>query len=70
MDPQATADMMMEINGYPARATRNDDEMAELANARQAQQEQEQQLAEAGQMAEAAGKAAPMLTAIQGGKAA
>lgn len=67
MDPRKSADMVMEINGYPARATRNDDEMQELADTRQAQQEQEQQLAEAGQVAEAAGKAAPMLTAIQGG---
>jgi hypothetical protein len=67
MDPLKSAALIMEINGYPARATRNDDEMTELANERQAQQEQEQQLAQAGQIAEAAGHAAPMVTALQGG---
>jgi len=67
MDPRKSADMIMEINGYPARATRNDDEMQELANERQAQQEQEQQLAEAGQVADAGGKIAPLVTAMNGG---
>jgi hypothetical protein len=67
MDPRKSADMIMEINGYPARATRNDDEMEALAQERQAQQAQEQQLAQAGQIADAAGAAAPMLTALQGG---
>jgi hypothetical protein len=59
--------MIMEIRGYPARATRNDDEMQALATARQAQQQQEQQLAEAGQIAAAAGDASKMVTALQGG---
>lgn len=70
MDPLKSAEIIMEVNGFPARATRNDDEMQELADAREAQHQQEQQLAEAGQMADAAGKAAPMLTALQGGQAA
>lgn len=66
-DPIKSAMMIAEINGYPARATRNDDEQKALADARQTQQQGEQQLAEAGQIAEAAGHAAPMLAALQGG---
>jgi hypothetical protein len=69
-DPEKSATMIAEINGYPARATRNDEEMEALAQARQEQQAQEQQLAAAGQIASAAGDAAPMLTALQGGKSA
>jgi hypothetical protein len=69
-DPEKSASMIAEINGYPARATRNDEEMKALADARQAQQQGEQQLAEAGQIAAAAGDAAPMLKALQGGQSA
>jgi hypothetical protein len=67
MDPEKSAAMIMEIRGYPARATRNDEEMEALAQARLEKQQGEEQLAAAGQMAEAAGHAAPMLTALQGG---
>ena len=70
MDPDKTAKMVMDIRGYPARATRNDAEVAQVQQMRADQQMQEQQLAEAGQLAEAAGSAAPMLKAIQGGTAA
>ena len=66
-DPEKSAAMIGEINGYPARATRNDDEVKAVADARQAQQEGEQQLAAAGQIAAAAGDAAPMLSALQDG---
>lgn len=68
IDPRKSADLIMEIRGYPARATRNDDEMQELANEREAQQTQEQQMAETGQIAEAGGKIAPLVTALQGGQ--
>jgi hypothetical protein len=67
MDPEKSAAMIMEIRGYPARATRNDEEMQAIAQARQEQQQQEQQLAEAGQIAAAAGDASKMVTALQGG---
>ena len=68
IDPDKTASTIMEIRGYPARATRNDDEVQAVRTARQDQQMQEQQMAQAGDLAAAVGKAAPMLTALQGGR--
>jgi hypothetical protein len=69
IDPDKSMSIIMDVRGYPAKGTRNDDELQALRDERLKQQQSEQQLAEASQMAEAAGKAAPMLTALQGGRA-
>jgi len=69
-DPDKTRKMIFAVRGVPASVTRNDTEVQQVRDERMKQQVQEQELAEAGQIAEAAGKAAPMLTALQGGQAA
>lgn len=69
-EPDEVSQIIMETRGVPARATRSDREMAVVRNARQEQEQQEQQLATMTQVAEAGGKVAPLLTAIQGEKAA
>jgi hypothetical protein len=66
-DPDKTAKLSMAVRGVPALITRNENEVQALRDERLKQQETEQALAEAGQIAESAGKAAPMLTALQGG---
>jgi head-to-tail connecting protein len=65
-----TVQRIFEVRGVPATVANNDDEVAQIRDARQAAQEKEAQLAETEQIATAAGKAAPALTALQGGKAA
>lgn len=67
-DPDKTAAKVFEARGVPATCARNEDEIAAIRQARQEQEQGEQALAEAGQVAESMGKAAPMLTAIQGGR--
>ena len=67
-DPDETSRIIMTVRGVPAKATRSDEEMAVFRQARQQQEQSEQQLAQMGQIAEAGGKVAPLLTALQGGK--
>jgi hypothetical protein len=67
IDMDKTVAKIFSVRGVPAICERTEEEVQAIREARQQSQEQEQQLAEAGQIAEAAGKAAPMLTALQGG---
>lgn len=69
IDPDTTALLILNTRGYPAKGLRDDTELQAFRNAKQAQQEQEAALAQAGQVAEAGGKIAPLLTAMQGGQA-
>lgn len=68
IDPDKTASGIMKIRGVPARWMRSDDEMATLRAERQKQDEADLQLQRAGEAADAAGKAAPLLKVLQGGK--
>lgn len=68
IDADKTAMMVLQTRGFPAKATRNEDEMQALRDSRLQQQETTQALTEAGQIAESGGKIAPLLTAIQGGR--
>ncbi len=70
IDADKTASMIMEARGFPAKATRNDNEMQQLRDTRLQQQEAQQSLTDTAQVAEAGGKIAPLLTALQGGKSA
>lgn len=67
-DVDKTIAKIFAVRGVPAICARTEDEVQEIRQARQQSQEQEQQLDQAGQMAEAGGKVAPLLTALQGGK--
>lgn len=67
IDPDKSMDIIMEVRGYPARATRNDDEVQALRDERLKQQESTQAMTEVAGIAEAGGKVAPLLTALQGG---
>lgn len=69
-DPDEIAAIHNRSQGVPVRATRSQSDREQFRSARQAQQEQEQQLEEAGQIAEAAGKTAPLLKVLQGGEGA
>jgi len=69
IDMDKTVAKIFSVRGVPAICERTDEEVQAIREARAETQMQEQQLAQAGQMAEAAGKAAPMLTALQGGGA-
>ena len=62
------AKMFLRTRGVSARVTNSQAQVDATRQARLAQQQQDQQLAEAEQMATAAGKAAPMLQALQGGR--
>jgi hypothetical protein len=70
IDPQKSAQLIMDINGYPARGTRNDDEMDALAAARHEQNVADQQMEQVGQVADAGGKIAPLLRELKRGQAA
>jgi len=64
-DPDKTRQRVFAARGVPASVARNDEEINAVRAARQQQQEGEAMLEGAGQAAEAAGKAAPMVTAMQ-----
>jgi hypothetical protein len=66
IDPDKTALGVLEIRGVPARWTRSDKEMMALREERQKQNQQDLELERTAQLAEAAGKAAPALTAMAG----
>ena len=68
LDADALSKMFLKTRGVSARVTNTTEQVAATRDERLAQQQQEQQLAEAGQLAEAAGHAAPMLQALQGGR--
>lgn len=68
-DPDKTAKLSMSVRGVPAKITRNAEEVQAFRDERFKQQQGQQQMAQATQIAEAAGKAAPMLSALQGGNA-
>lgn len=65
LDPDKTVAGVFDIRGVPAKWTRSTEEVAALRQAKQAQHEKELAMADATQMAEAAGKAAPMVKALQ-----
>jgi hypothetical protein len=69
IDPDKTTTLLLSTRGYPASGLRNDEELEAFRDAKQQQHEQEAALAQAGQVAEAGGKIAPLLTAMQGGHA-
>jgi len=60
--------MILRTRGVSARVTNSREQVKATRAEREAQMAQEQALAQAGQMAEAAGHAAPMLAALQGGR--
>jgi len=66
IDVDKTVAKIFTVRGVPAICERTDEEVQVIREERMKSQLQEQQLEQAGQMAEAAGKAAPMLTALQG----
>jgi len=68
LDTDKYAQHAFSVRGVPAKVTRTDQEVEALRQARFQQEAQEQSLAEAGQIAEAGGKVAPLLTALQGGR--
>ena len=55
------------VRGVSATCENTDDEIAAIRDARMESEQQDAQLAAAGQIAEAGGKVAPLLTALQGG---
>lgn len=59
---------VMDIRGLPALWTRSKKQVQQIRAARQKQDETDLELERAGQVAEAAGKAAPALAVLQGGK--
>lgn len=67
IDMDKTTTHIFQVRGVPAICARNDEEIQAIRDSRQAAQQQQQQLAEASQIAESAGKAAPMLAALQKG---
>jgi len=66
LDPDKTASRIFAVRGVPASVTRNEDEIAALREERLQQQQAEQNMTEAATMAEAGGKVAPLVTALQG----
>lgn len=66
IDPDKTADGVLDIRGVPASWKRKDKEIASLRAERQKQHAQENALAQLEQAAGAAGKAAPALKMLQG----
>jgi head-to-tail connecting protein len=64
LDPDLTANGIMDIRGVPSKWQRSDAQLAELRAARQKQDETDLELERVEQAAGAAGKAAPMLKAI------
>lgn len=68
IDPDKTATIILNTHGYPALGLRSEQELQAFRQAKQQQQEQEAAFAQAGQVAEAGGKIAPLLTAMQGGR--
>lgn len=69
-DPDKNAKKVMRTRGVGADITRSDAEVKQLRAERQQREEEEQALAQTEQVATAAGKAAPMLALMQGGKSA
>jgi len=67
IDPDKTADGVLDIRGVSAKWQRNDKEIAALRAARHQQDQQDNALAQLEQAAGAAGKAAPALKMLQGG---
>ena len=63
-----TMQKIFQVRGVPAICENTDEEVAAIREARMQSQMQEQELEQAGQIAEAGGKVAPLLTALQGGK--
>jgi len=68
LDPDKVAAGIFDIRGVPAKWLRSDSELQAYQNAKQQQHEQELQMEQAQQLAGAAGKAAPALKVLQGGK--
>jgi len=66
LDPDEVAKGIFNTRGVPAMWLRSDQEMALYRSERDKQNQQDLQLERAGQMAESAGKIAPMLKALQG----
>jgi hypothetical protein len=67
LDPDRTADGILDLRGVPAKWQRSDKEIAAIRAARAEQDKQENALAQAEQAAGVASKAAPMLKLMQGG---
>lgn len=65
LDPDETVKGVFDIRGVPGKWTLSDAEVATRRAARQAQDERANALAEASQVAEAGGKVAPLVKAIQ-----
>jgi hypothetical protein len=67
IDPDKTADGVLDIRGVSAKWQRNDKEIAAVRAERLKQDQQENALAQLEQAATAAGKAAPVMEMLQGG---
>lgn len=65
IDPDKTADGIMEIRGFPARWTRNDKQLIMFRQAKQDQNAKDAALTDATQVADSAGKIAPLVKALQ-----
>lgn len=68
-DPDEIVTLVNRTRGVPAKATRSTQQRDDLRQQKAQQEAQQRQLATAAQIAESAGKVAPMLTALQGGQA-
>ena len=68
LEPDKSFLGILDIRGVPARWQRTDKQIAALRDARHKQQSQEQGVEQAGAVATAAGKAAPLLKMLAGGK--
>lgn len=64
-DPDKTRELVFAVRGVPARVARNEQEIQAIRAQRAKTEQAEAMLEGAGKMAEAAGKAAPMVTAMQ-----
>jgi hypothetical protein len=64
----AWAEQVNKLRGVPATVTRSEQEIAKIRKARIEAQQNQAQMDQIQQGAEAAGKVAPLLTALQGGK--
>lgn len=69
LDPEKAFEGLLQTRGVPSRWQRNDEEIKKLRDAQHQQNAQELQMANMEQMAGIAGKAAPLLKALGGGKA-
>lgn len=68
LDPQETADGIFDIRGLPAKWLRSDEQLKRYQAEKQKQQEQELAMQQAGQLADAAGKGAPMAKVLADSK--